>query len=77
MTTAQLEPPVVEVDRASLALPGKPGVTVAIAAACGSKVDLPDDEWLAAFHRTTGSIDDERFHRPEQPVLDPAPSLDF
>jgi len=77
MATAQLEPPVVGVDRVSLAIPGKPGITVAITAACGSKVDLPDDDWLAAFDRTTGSVDDERFHRPEQPVIDPAPSFDF
>ncbi len=77
MNTAQLEPTIAEVEKVALDVPGKAALTVTIAAICGSKVDLPDEEWFAAFHRTTGSIDDERFHRPEQPVIDPAPSFDW
>ena len=54
---------------------GQP-LAVTVAAVSGSKVDLPDDEWFSAFARTEGSIQDPSFHRPEQPVIDPAPELD-
>lgn len=77
MTTSQLDSCITEVVKLAVQVPGRPGTTVTIAAACGTNVDLPDAEWLAAFNATGGSIDDERFHRPEQPVIDPIPAFDF
>ena len=51
-------------------------VTVGPPATTRGLADLPDDQWMAAFRKTQGSIADPTFSRPDQPRTDPAPDFD-